>query len=151
MRKFRFRLETLLKFRKLQEEQAQIKLAEASNRLLQEQEMLAGMKDQLALTLDLLSREQAGNPTIDTLKTFSFYIDKIKSDIAAQQERVNKAAADRQECLRAMEAAMQQRKLVDNLKDKRLEQYHNELLQEEQKILDELGTQAFMRDKESGF
>ncbi|WP_371371260.1 flagellar export protein FliJ [Sporomusa aerivorans] len=149
MKKFHFRLETLLKFRKMQEEQAQIKLAEANTRLQQEKAILADFEAQLLNTLVLLGKEQETSLTIDTLKSYSLYIDKIKRDIATQQERVEKAVAEHQECLRAMEFAMKQRKLVDNLKDKRLQQYNEELLQEEQKILDELGTQAFMRDKES--
>ena len=149
MKKFRFRLETLLKFRKMEEEQAQIKLTEASMRLYKEQELLNQFQNKLLGSLTLLSEEHAGSPTIETLKTFSYYIDKIKRDIIFQQEQIVKAEAYRQECLVALENAMQQRKLVDNLRKKRLEQYNIELLQDEQKVLDELGTQAFMRNKES--
>ncbi|CQR71483.1 Flagellar FliJ protein [Sporomusa ovata DSM 2662] len=149
MKKFRFRLETLLKFRKMEEEQAQLKLTEASIRLYKEQELLNQLQNNLVVSLDLLSQEQSGSPTIETLKTFGYYIDKIKSEIIHQQEQVANAETYRQECLVVLEAAMKQRKLVDNLREKRLEQYHTELLQEEQKLLDELGTQAFMRNKES--
>jgi flagellar protein FliJ len=149
MKKFRFRLETLLKFRKMEEEQAQIKMTEANMRLYKEQEFLNQFQNKLLGSLTLLSEEHAGSPTIETLKTFSYYIDKIKKDIIFQQEQIVKAEAYRQECLVGLEAAMKQRKLVDNLRKKRLEQYNIELLQDEQKVLDELGTQAFMRNKES--
>ncbi|MBP2662593.1 MAG: flagellar export protein FliJ [Firmicutes bacterium] len=149
MKKFRFRLETLLKFRKMEEEQAQIKMTEASMRLYKEQEFLNQFQNKLLGSLTLLSEEHAGSPTIETLKTFSYYIDKIKKDIIFQQEQIVKAEAYRQECLVVLEAAMKQRKLVDNLRKKQLEQYNIELLQDEQKVLDELGTQAFMRNKES--
>lgn len=149
MKKFQFRLETLLKFRKMEEEQAQIKLGEASARLYKEQELLREQENKLTATLDLLNKEQTACPTIETLKTFGYYIDKIKSDIVKQEEQVAKAASYRQECLTALETAMKQRKLVDNLRNKRLEQYKAQLLQEEQKLLDELGTQVFMRNKES--
>ncbi len=149
MKKFRFRLETLLKFRKMEEEQAQITMAEANTRLYKEQELLSEFQNKLLFSIDLLYKEQSGSPTIETLKTFSYYIDKIKSDIIVQREQVTKAEAYRQECLDALEAAIKQRKLVDNLREKRFEQYNAELLQEEQTRLDELGTQAFMRNKES--
>ena len=149
MKKFRFRLETLLKFRKMEEEQAQIKMADANIRLFKEQDLLSQFQNQLLLSLDLLSKEQSGSPTIETLKTFSYYIDKIKSDIVSQHGQVAKAEVYRQECLTALEAAIKQRKLVDNLREKRLEQYNAEGLLEEQKRLDELGTQAYMRNKES--
>lgn len=149
MKKFRFRLETLLKFRKMEEEQAQLKMTEASIRLYKEQELLNQLQNNLVVSFDLLNQEHSGSPTIETLKTFGYYIDKIKREIIHQQEQVAKAEIYRQECLVGLEAAMKQRKLVDNLREKRLEQYHTELLQEEQKVLDELGTQAFMRNKES--
>lgn len=149
MKKFRFRLETLLKFRKMEEEQAQIKMTEANIRLYKEKELLNQFQDRLVSTLDLLSKEQSGSLTVEILKTFSYYIDKIKRDIILQREQVAKAEDYRQECLTQLEDAMKQRKLVDNLREKRLDQYNIELLQEEQKVLDELGTQAFMRNKES--
>lgn len=149
MKRFQFRLETLLKFRKMEEEQAQIKLTEANIRLYKEQELLQQLQNQLTACLELLSREQTASPTIETLKTFSYYIDKTKRDIVGQQEQIVKAEAHRQECLAVLEEAVKQRKLVDNLREKRLEQYNREVLQEEQKVLDELGTQAFMRNKES--
>jgi flagellar FliJ protein len=149
MKKFRFRLETLLKFRKMEEEQAQIKMAEANLRLIKEQELLDQFNHILATSLTLLTQEQTGSPTVETLKTFSYYIDKIKRDIINQQAQVVKAETYRHECLTVLEAAVKQRKLVDNLREKRLEQYKAELLQDEQKVLDELGTQTFMRNKES--
>jgi len=133
----------------MEEEQAQIKMTEASMRLYKEQEFLNQFQNKLLGSLTLLSEEHAGSPTIETLKTFSYYIDKIKKDIIFQQEQIVKAEAYRQECLVVLEAAMKQRKLVDNLRKKQLEQYNIELLQDEQKVLDELGTQAFMRNKES--
>jgi flagellar FliJ protein len=131
----------------MQEEQAQIKHAEAVNRLQMQQEILSSFQSQLASNLNLLGKAQSGSPTIETLKTFSNYIDKIKREIIDQQEQVTKAAAYHQECLAELEDAIKQRKLVDNLREKRLEQYQNEILQEEQKLLDELGTQAFVRDR----
>ncbi|WP_425060858.1 hypothetical protein SCACP_16120 [Sporomusa carbonis] len=150
MKKFRFRLEALLKFRKTQEEQAQIKLAEATSRLQGEQELLGELQNKLVANFALLSRrQQAGSSTIEALKTCSYYIDKIKRDITIQEEQVAKATAYRQECLEELTTAAKQRKLVASLRDKRLDQYYSELLQEEQKILDELGTQVFIRDKES--
>lgn len=151
MKKFRFRLETLLKFRQMQEERAQIKLAEATEALHKEQARLAGFQDSLAANLASFSRKQsAGSLTVETLKTFSDYTDTINRMISEQQTQVAKAAGRRQECLTELENAIQQRKLVSNLREKCLAQYREELLQDEQKILDELGTQAFGRNRGRG-
>ena len=151
MKKFRFRLDTLLKFRQMQEEQAQVKLAGATEALHKEQARLVGYQDSLAANLVLFSRQQsAGSVPVETLKTFSDYTDTINRMISDQQIQVAKAASFRQECLTELENAMQQRKLVSNLKEKCLHQYREELLQEEQKVLDELGTQAFGRNRGRG-
>ncbi|QDR80491.1 flagellar export protein FliJ [Sporomusa termitida] len=151
MKKFRFRLETLLKFRQMQEDQAQVRLAEATESWQQEQAQLAGLHDNLAANLALFSQQQStGSLPVETLKIFSDYTDKINRMISDQQIQVAKAASRRQECLSVLERAIQQRQLVSNLREKCLDRYKEELLQDEQKILDELGTQAFGRNRGRG-
>jgi flagellar FliJ protein len=146
VRPFQFRLETLLKFRRLQEEQAQIKLAEATAAYVAEQERLAGLEEELADHVADYRRRLREPVTVATLKMFRDYYDKLKGTIAHQQERVAAADQIRRECLAALAAAAKARKLVEKLKEKRLAQYQAETLREEQKLLDELGLQAFSRN-----
>ncbi|HWQ61249.1 MAG TPA: flagellar export protein FliJ [Negativicutes bacterium] len=146
MRPFQFRLETLLKFRRLQEEQAQIRLAEATAAFVAEQELLAALEDDLSGHVADYRRRMREPVTVSTLKMLRDYYDKLKGDIACQQERVDAAAQKRRECLAVLEEAAKARKLVEKLKEKRLAQYQAEALLEEQKLLDELGLQAFSRN-----
>lgn len=146
MRPFQFRLETLLKFRRMQEEQAQIKLAEATAQYVAERERLAALEGVLADHVADYRRTLAEPVTVAVLKMFRDYTDKLKGDISLQHVRVESAAQRRQECLTALEEAARARKLVEKLREKRLAQYQAEALLEEQKLLDELGLQAFVRN-----
>ncbi len=146
MRPFQFRLETLLKFRRLQEEQAQVKLAEATAQYVAERDRLAALEAELAAHVADYRRQLAEPVTVAVLKMFRDYNDKLKGDISRQHVRVETAAHRRQECLTALEEAARARKLVEKLREKRLAQYQAEALLEEQKLLDELGLQAFVRN-----
>jgi len=146
VRPFQFRLETLLKFRRMQEEQAQVALAEATAAFVAEQEALSALETELAAYVDDYRRKRREPVEISTLKMLRDYYDKLKGDIARQQGRVDDADRKRRECLAVLEEAAKARKLVEKLKEKRFAQYQAEALLEEQKLLDELGLQAFSRN-----
>ena len=147
MKRFRFRLETLLKFRKLQEEQAQINLAEAMDRLRQERERLMALEQTLAVNTDVLRQCQQEGSTVEILKLYQNYLDKIKRDIVAQKAVVARADEHHRNCLRLMEDAMKKRKVVENLKERRRQQHEEEELREEQGLLDEMGIQLYTRGR----
>ncbi|HWR40405.1 MAG TPA: flagellar export protein FliJ [Patescibacteria group bacterium] len=147
MKRFRFRLETLLKFRKLQEEQAQLRLAKAEDVLRRERERLTVLEQNQTVNTDILRQCQQEGSTVEILKLYQVYLDKIKRDISAQKSVIAKAEQQRQECLKALEEAMKKRKLVENLKERRRLQHELEELSEEQKLLDEMGIQLFIREK----
>lgn len=145
MRPFEFRLETLLKFRHMQEEQAQIRLAEATAKFVAESDRLSALKSSLSGHLSAF-REHLSEPvTVATLKVLRDYADKLNEDVSAQAIRVQTADHSRREAIAALEEAAKARKLVEKLREKRLAQYQAEALLEEQKLLDELGLQAFSR------
>jgi flagellar FliJ protein len=146
MQPFNFRLETLLKFRRIQEEQAQIALAQATAAYLAAQEVLTGLEAKLERHTDAFRLRRQERVTVATLKMFQNYHDRIKEDITNQSIQVESAARLRLECIKKMEEAVKARKLVEKLREKRLRQHNFEVLQEEQKHLDELGLQVFTRN-----
>lgn len=145
MKKFQFRLDTLLKFRKMQKEEAQLKFAQAANQLKVEQEHLSKIENNLEQSVNLFRNCQSEVLTVDKLKSFHNYFDKIREDIKIQVDCVNKAELLRVECLKVLESAVKNYEAVGNLRAKRLLQYQAEVLSEEQKILDELGLQNYVR------
>ena len=146
MQKFRFKLQRLLDFRKIREEQAQAEFAKATRVFLHEKEQLRQLENTLVNTLEGLKKEQTKPSSLLMLKMFQDYIDKTREGIHIQATRVAAAADRRQSCLRLFEEASRKRKIVDKLREKKLEQYQEEVLQEEQAFLDELASQRYIRD-----
>lgn len=146
MKQFKFQLEALLRMRRLQQEEAQMHLAQATSRHQTEVMVLERLQDEQKAQLNQFRSEQAKKQTIDILKNYYFYIDKLNVNITAQHVQVEEAEQYRCTCLAALAEATTKLKLVEKLREKRLAEYKAELLQQEQKMLDELGMQVFMRN-----
>jgi flagellar FliJ protein len=146
MQSFKFRLETLLKYRKMQKEQAQITFWKATNQFRIEKELLVGLENKLGHNIDLLRSYQQQSLGIETFKSFQYYFDKIKKDISKQKECVLQADECRKECLCALEESVKNHKLVEKYREKKLQQYQIEGIKEEQKLLDEIGLQLYVRE-----
>ena len=146
MQKFRFKLQRLLDFRKIREEQAEAEFAKATRVFLHEKELLHQLETKLADSFDRLKLEQEKPSSLLTLKLFQDYIDTTREGIKLQAVKVAAAADRRQQCLRKLEEAARKRKGVESLKEKKLQQYHEEALKEEQAFLDELSGQRYIRN-----
>ena len=146
MQKFRFKLQRLLDFRKIREEQAEAEFAKATRVFLHEKELLRQLESNLADTFSRLKLEQEKPSSLLTLKLFQDYIDTTREGIKLQTVKVAAAADRRQQCLRKLEEAARKRKGVESLKEKKLQQYHEEVLKEEQAFLDELSGQRYIRN-----
>ena len=146
MQKFRFKLQRLLDFRKIREEQAEAEFAKATRVFLHEKERLRQLETNLSDTFDRLKQEQEKHSSLLTLKLFQDYIDTTREGIKLQAVKVAAAADRRQQCLRKLEEAARKRKGVESLKEKKLQQYHEEALREEQAFLDELSGQRYIRN-----
>ena len=148
MKQFKFQLETLLRMRRLQQEEAQMRLVQATSRYQTELTALEGLENEQKMQLAQFRAEQSKRQTIDTLKNYYFYFDKLNVSITVQQEQVEAADQQRCQCLTELAAATTRLKLVEKLKEKRLAEYKAEMLQQDQKLLDELGMQVFMRNRQ---
>jgi len=147
MKKFQFRLETLLRYREITEEQAQAIFAQADMIFRHEKSLLEKLEAILADTIEALYRKQEKSITADELHQYSSYIVATENKISIQTRKVISAEKHRLDCLKKLEESMKDRKLVENLRTKQLEKHYIEFLREEQKYLDEIGTQASTRDK----
>ncbi|MCI7613627.1 MAG: flagellar export protein FliJ [Selenomonadaceae bacterium] len=149
MKKFRFKLETLLKVTRMNKEQAQVALALATREVeearaqlsLYLQEMAQGHKDYAELT-------GAGKTiSLGRLMTFNSFFNWKREQIESQQRVIMEKQAVRQKKMQELVAVMNKLKSIEQLKEKRLQQYMAEALQEEQKQLDEIGGQLYFRNQ----
>lgn len=146
MKKFRFQLETLLKVTRMQKDRAEVAFAEVSRRLEEErqqlrqylEEMQQGHKDYE----DIIA---ARRMTVGTLMTYNSFFDWKRRQIEAQQEQIIQTRAEQQKKLRELMEVMNELKSIEQLKEKRRREYIEEMLAEEQKMLDEIGLNLYMR------
>ncbi len=149
MKKFRFKLETLLKVTRMNKEKAQVALAAATQELeearaqLQQylQDMAQGHRDYDELT-------GAGKTiSLGRLMTFNSFFNWKREQIEAQQQVIMEKQSARQQKMRELVDIMHKLKSIEQLREKQLKQYMEELLQEEQKQLDEIGGQLYFRNQ----
>ena len=147
MKKFKFQLETLLRVTKRKKDDAELKFAEAS-RYLEEcraklQELLRELKEIQEEFATLTS--EGKTITIGRIMVYNQFFNWKRTQIEQQQQVILKASQDKQQKLKALMKIMTYLKSIEQLKEKRLNEYNAEVLFEEQKTLDEIGLQLSMR------
>ena len=149
MKKFKFQLETLLKVTRMKKEDAEVAFAEASRKL---EEAREGMNTLLAEMqqgqhdYEALSKEGT-RVTIGKLMAFNSFFAWKREQIEMQQNILLQLRGEKQKKLKALMDVMSYLKSIEQLKEKRMQEYQAEALAEEQKMLDEIGLQLTMRKK----
>ena len=136
MKKFKFRLTAVLKVAQIKKERAEIAFAEATNALIKEKESLKIFE--LELEAGLKSYEEIENQkiTIGLLTSYNTYFFRLRTQIEQQKHVINEAEKKRQERLDEFQEALNKLKTIEQLKEKRLEEFKAEQLIEEQKELE---------------
>ena len=150
MKKFRFQLETLLKVTRMKKEEAEVAFAKAVRALEEErtyqrqllEEMAQGQRD-----YEEISKEGT-HIKIGRLMSFNQFFGWKRQQIEDQQQVILRANAVRQKALKVLMEQMSALKSIEKLREKRLAEYKAEALREEQKMLDEIGLQLTMRNRE---
>lgn len=147
MKKFKFQLETLLKVTKRKKDDAEMQFAESSRKLEE-------CRAKLQILLRELSEGQAEfvektsegkTVTVGVIMMYNQFFNWKRHQIEQQQQVILKATQDKQQKLKILMQLMTYLKSIEQLKEKRLNEYNAELLFEEQKMLDEIGLQLSMR------
>ena len=147
MKKFKFQLETLLKVTKRKKDDAEMQFAESSRKLeecrarlqILLREMAEGQKEFADMT------GEGKKVTIGIIMTYNEFFNWKREQIEQQQQIILKATQDKQQKLKILMQLMTYLKSIEQLKEKRRNEYNAEVLFEEQKMLDEIGLQLSMR------
>ena len=83
--------------------------------------------------------------TVGIIMTYNNFFNWKREQIEQQQQLILKTMQERQQKLKKLMEVMTYLKSIEQLKEKRLREYNEEVLAEEQKFLDELGTQLHFR------
>jgi len=124
-----------------------MKFAESSRKLEEERAKLQVLLRELKESQDeFAAKTSAGKTvTIGVIMTYNNFFNWKRGQIEKQQDIILKATQDKQQKLKILMQLMTYLKSIEQLKEKRLNEYNAELLFEEQKMLDEIGLQLSMR------
>jgi len=145
MKKFKFRLDTLIKVRQMKKEQAEIDFAAATTKYLCEKRKFEDLETRLKDGMDSFDILRNELICIERVKTHHYYLTKIKNELSIQKECVHSAEQKQTESLKVLDAAMKNLKIIEELRTKRFEQFKLEALRDEQQYLDDLGIQVYAR------
>jgi len=146
MKKFKFQLETLLKVTKMEKEKAEVELAKISKLLKEQQEymeklrqeMQQGQKDYERLT-------EGARITVGTLMTYNSFFAWKREQLQLQDEAILQSKAQKSKRLQELLAVRNKLESIEQLREKRFNEFRQEQLFEEQKQLDEIGLQIYTR------
>ena len=146
MKKFKFPLEALLKVTKMEKEKAEVELAKISKLLTEQQEymeklrqeMQQGQKDYERLT-------EGARITVGTLMTYNSFFAWKREQLQLQDEAILQSKAQKSKRLQQLLAIRNKLESIEQLREKRFNEFRQEQLFEEQKQLDEIGLQIYTR------
>ena len=138
MKQFQFPLERVLRVREIKEDELQQQLKDARDKKEYEEKRLSELMDiQKKYKEEFL--ENIDKPTkVFEVKHFCSYFPELEKEIDNQKERVEKADEHLNQCFFEWQEAKKERKIMENLKEKKRDQFSKEQLKVEQKFFDEL-------------
>lgn len=147
MKKFKFQLETLLKVTRMKKDDIEVQFAALNRRLAEQQEQLHVLLNEMQRgQRDYEGLSQTGKRvTVERLMAFTRFFAWKREQIEMQNQLILQTKSDRQKKLKELMEVMSYLKSIEQLKEKRFQEYKAELLFEEQKMLDEIGLQLTMR------
>ena len=136
MKAFHFSLEKVLDHRVSVEQQAKRAYAEKQKAVIQTEQVLTQMINEKTALMDV------NEMTLGRMQVQHRYLTALESGIHEMYQQVRQLNQEVEVALTAVVQAQQERKVVEKLREKKLEEYNYELLQEEQKQLDEMGSRS---------
>lgn len=147
MKKFKFQLETLLRVTKRKKDDAEMKFAEASRYLEECRAKLQDLMRELQEGQEEFAELTAEGKTVKVgvIMMYNSFFNWKRDQIEQQQQVILKAMQDKQQKLKILMQIMTYLKSIEQLKEKRRNEYNAAVLAEEQKMLDEIGLQLHIR------
>ena len=145
---FRYKLQSVLDIKLKLEEQEKIAFAAANAKLQQEQEVLQKLMIQKAGYDRQARRLVEGTINLLEINACRSAIEIMKTRIRTQMLEVHKAQRQLEIVRQRLNAVMVERKTYEKLREKKFEEFKQELLQEEKKEVDELVSYTYHQNEE---
>jgi flagellar FliJ protein len=137
--RFRFRLQPVLEHRRRLEELAQIELAQAQAVQQREEAALQSLHERARLAVDRLEQQRLAGPLdIEVLLLGMRYLDVLKGQADRQQQVVERLREQAEAKRQALIGSMQQRKVLEQLRERQRNAFLLEQRRQEARQVDEL-------------
>ncbi|MBN1212270.1 MAG: flagellar export protein FliJ [candidate division Zixibacteria bacterium] len=144
MKKYKYRLETLLKVKSQKEKEKQREHAEALRKVYEQKERLTQIDSRRRDNLGRQRQVQEGGKfSVVDMLFYTRYFLKLKRETLAGGELLRGLQRKSEEKRQALVRAAKERKIYEKLKEKQKKKYDDEMETAEKKELDEIATNSF--------
>jgi flagellar FliJ protein len=148
LKKFNFKLQSVLNLVLFKRDITQQELSKLLEELNREKEKLNDMKTEFEAKKNELTQTMKREIIIGKIHIFNSYLESLNKKIAETKKVIimmgNMAAKKRME----LEKIEKDRKVLEKIKEKKIDEYKKDLLMQDQKILDEIASQRFVINNE---
>jgi flagellar FliJ protein len=150
MKKFTFRLETLLRLRRQAEDECREALAAAVEAARQALETVRQLKaEHEALEQAWAEAEQKAGMNVETFRDFEAYRAVLQRRLNTAKTKLAQAREHERNCRLRLQEAAKKRRILEKLRERHVQRHVAAVLKEEQDQLDEHGTTRFVRRKDA--
>ncbi|HYF78518.1 MAG TPA: flagellar export protein FliJ [Symbiobacteriaceae bacterium] len=147
MKRFRFSLERVLRLRGQETEQAKRELGRALAAEAQARAAVAEARSELVRRTDEAGQRERSGLTAYEFASLRTYVTFLQRQLEATELRLTEAVDETQRRRLALLGARRKERALEKLRERRLEQYQLESLQQEQKELDEYGSRQTLNSQ----
>jgi len=148
MKKFKFKLEAVLRYRKYKERLAQLELVKIKNAVIQKQLVIKKLStDRRLVTIKLKEKEDEGI-TMGQFRIYTMYIEGLEIKIEEETKELNRLI---QKMRRQQEVVKQERikkKSLERMEEIAQQTYIQTMIKAEQKLMDEIAGLKRKTEKE---
>ncbi len=148
MKGFNFKLENILKVKSLKEDLAKVELANLQSQYRTEEIILQQLQNSYVNYQSQLKEKQQKSITIQEFSLYSCYFHKVSQEITKQAELLVSVKEQVSRQREKLVESVKERKILENLKQKKYQEFKKIILSKEQNFLDEIATNNFTRPRE---
>lgn len=143
---FTFKLEAALNYRKTLEEIKLVEFSEAKKKLEREKELLAWIQTEQSATIEQLKNMKGQFFHASDIALYLSYVKLFKEKEILQHGTIEKVSKEVEILREALLEAVKNRKIMDNLKDRQLIEYNEDMAAYERKVEDETAVLRYIRN-----
>lgn len=140
---FKFDLQPVLDFRLSLEEKSLVAYSEQQRCVESELRVLEGLKSRKTVLMEEFAAKQDKGMSASDIAMYISYIRQMITRVQNQQAVVKKEEALLEERRLALVESVRNRKVMENLKEKKIREHKAEILEKERKEMDEYGIVKF--------